>query len=118
VTRPFSDEEFQRGYHAVLDPAADKLAETITTLHIDRLGVYPFDESVTEVVRAHGGGLSVEQVAAAIIHARELCTEHGIMTFWTSSGAPMLVPGGGNDQTRAHDTRMATALVTELENAP
>jgi hypothetical protein len=114
MTPRFTEDDFRAAYHqAVREPAVEALAEAIADHHIDHLGMIgtAFDTSVATVVREHGGDLSVDQLTAAIIHARELISEHGVMTWTTSAGTPTRVHGGGNDETRAHDARTAAALI-------
>lgn len=96
-----------------LDPVVE-LAEAIADYHVDHLGV-PFDKSVRAVASTRDRGLSIEQLTAAIVHARELVNELGIMTFTTSSGTPCCLPTGGNDASRAHDARTAATLISPTD---
>lgn len=87
----------------------DNLAEAIANFHVTRLPA-EFDESVAAVFAEQGTGFSWDELATAIMHARELLTDNSIMTFTTSSG-PCAPINGGTFETRDHDIATATRLV-------
>jgi hypothetical protein len=109
------EEAFQAGHHDPdLDPAVEHLAEEIAEHHVSDLA-QPFDSSVEAVVRRHDvdpDGWDVDDLTAAIVRARELVGEHGIITGWTASDGTSALRGmGGDDESRAHDARLAARLL-------
>ncbi|WP_367139648.1 hypothetical protein [Saccharothrix sp. HUAS TT1] len=109
-----TEDAFRAGHHGgQLDPALEHLAQEIATHHVADTR-QPFDTSVENTVRRHGvdaSGWTVEDLAAAIIHGRELVSEHGIMTWTMPDGRPSRAVAGGSEETRAHDTRTAARLL-------
>lgn len=92
-----------------------QLADSIADFHVDQAPA-PFDESVETVVRQLGRHLTAEQLADAIIEARGLCAEHGLMT-WKVNGGSVLYRSGGTDETREHDRTTANRLFAEWSNS-
>lgn len=109
------EEAFQAGHHDPhLGPAVEHLAEEIAEHHVSDTA-QPFDSSVETVVRRHDvdpDGWDVDDLTAAIVRARELVGEHGILTGWTASDGSSARRGiGGDDESRAHDARLAARLL-------
>ncbi|MGO1049798.1 hypothetical protein [Crossiella sp. CA198] len=75
-----------------------------------------FDTAVEFVLTRVPHGFSVDQLTTAIMHARELCTEHGYMTTTTAAGKSAAAVNGGTALTRAHDARTAGSLCDTPRN--
>jgi hypothetical protein len=113
----YNDADFRAGYyHAHLAPAVRDLAHDIATCYIEGLPTgRTLDDAAGTTVHQHDPGLTADQVAAAIIHARELVSQHGVCAWLDGT---KWVVRAGDDETRAHDTRVAASLVNHEHERP